>query len=127
MKRLILDTSIFVAIESGRPVADLPEGSEFAISVVTVAELRLGVLLASTQTRARRLRTLERVLEMEPLVISPLVAEHFADVVAATRAEGRRMGIQDAWIAATALAAGAGVATQDADFEGIAGLEVIRV
>jgi predicted nucleic acid-binding protein len=58
--RGVLDTSVLVAREQGRPPGDLPD--QAAISVVTVAELHLGVLLADDpRVRAQRLRTLSEV------------------------------------------------------------------
>jgi len=64
----VLDTSVLVAHETGRPldVAALP--AETAVSVVTHAALHAGVLAAvDTETRARRLVTLEGVSGVEPL------------------------------------------------------------
>lgn len=40
----ILDTSVFVAREQERPLRELP--AEGRVSVVTLAELRIGVLVA---------------------------------------------------------------------------------
>jgi predicted nucleic acid-binding protein len=70
----LLDTSVFIAREAGRPLGDLPEAA--AVSVVTVAELHLGVLMAQGSTvRARRLRTLTAVQNaFEPLPINSEVA-----------------------------------------------------
>ena len=60
MSRAIADTSVFIARDSGRPLGELPD--EIAVSVVTAAELELGVLRAADPTtRAVRLRTLSRV------------------------------------------------------------------
>ena len=60
MSRAIADTSVFVAQESRRDLADLPE--EIAVSVITAAELELGVLRATDSgARAARLATLSRV------------------------------------------------------------------
>jgi len=42
--RAIADTSVFIAREAGRPLEELPD--EIAVSVVTAAELELGVLRA---------------------------------------------------------------------------------
>jgi predicted nucleic acid-binding protein len=39
----------------------------------------------------------------------------------------KNMPINDSWIAATALAAGVPVVTQDADYDDVPGLAVIRV
>ena len=42
-------------------------------------------------------------------------------------AVGRRMPVNDSWIAATAMALRIPVITQDDDYLGVPGLEVIRV
>ena len=68
--RGLLDTSVFIAAECGRAIATdaLPERS--AISVVTLAELQAGVLVASTTSaRARRLATLDAIADVEVLAI----------------------------------------------------------
>ena len=60
-------TSLFVALESGRPVRvdDIPE--QLAVLIVTVGELRAGVLSAvAPESRARRLETLIRVTTISP-------------------------------------------------------------
>jgi len=43
------------------------------------------------------------------------------------RGAGMRLGINDSWIAATALALGVPEVTQDDSFAGVPGLEVIRL
>ena len=69
LKRGLLDTSIFIAREAGRPLGELPD--TVAVSVVTLAELHLGVLMAhGAAVRARRLRTLTALQNaFEPLPI----------------------------------------------------------
>ena len=42
----LLDTSIFIARENGRALGELPD--RVAVSVVTIGELQLGVLIAAT-------------------------------------------------------------------------------
>jgi predicted nucleic acid-binding protein len=52
-----VDTSVFIARESGRTIAKLPQ--RVALSVVTIGELQLGVLSAGdSATRSRRADTL---------------------------------------------------------------------
>jgi predicted nucleic acid-binding protein len=105
-ERGLLDTSIFIAQESGRALGTLPTVA--VISVVTVAELHLGALMADRPAvRARRLRTLTSVQNIfEPLPIDSEVARAFAELVAEARRHGRRPKIMDTWIAATAVAHG---------------------
>jgi predicted nucleic acid-binding protein len=125
--RGLLDTSVFIAAEAGRPLTSLPD--EAAISVVTLAELHLGVLLAKDGlTRARRLRTVTRVeRELAAIPIDSEVAHIFASIVAEARVAGRRPRVMDVWIAATCVRHGLVVFTQDADFDDIPQVQVQRV
>lgn len=119
---------MFVAGEQARPLDAERVPDEGAVSVVTLAELELGVHLATTEAdRARRLRTLQVVQSnYVALPIDAAVATHFAELVAVLRRAARRVGVQDAWIAATARAHGVPVYTQDADFDDL-GVDVVRV
>jgi predicted nucleic acid-binding protein len=123
----LLDTSVFIAQESARALGPLPETA--AISVVTVAELRLGVLLSDdAETRARRLQTLTAVLSrFTPLPIDAAVADRFAEIVATARRQGRRPKVMDTWIAATAVAHDMPVYTQDDEFALIPRVRVVQV
>ena len=125
--RGLLDTSVFIAREAGRPLEGLPD--EPAVSVITLGELHLGVLRAKDrETRARRLRTVSRVeREFDAIPIDAEVARIFASIVAAARAAGRRPHAMDAWIAATAARHGLVVFTQDADFADIPQVQVQRI
>jgi predicted nucleic acid-binding protein len=126
MKGLV-DTSVFIAREAGRPLESLPD--EPAVSVITLAELHLGVLRArDAQTRARRLRTVSRVeREYEAIPIDAEVARTFASIIGDARAAGRRPHVMDVWIAATGVRHGLVVFTQDANFDGIPQVKVQRV
>ena len=115
--RAVLDTSVFIAREQGRPLGELPE--EVAVSVVTISELRYGVLAAEDHAqRAVRLSTLEAARRLgRPLPIDEAVGDELARLRVALRATGRAMKVMDAWIAATAMTHDAAVCTQDADFD----------
>ncbi len=125
----LADTSVFIAREQGRAVAPPPgEEDEIAVSVVTVAELRLGVLLAAdVESRSARLATLRLAETLEPLPIDDAVGAAWARLVATLREAGRRMPINDSWIAATALAHDFAVLTQDADYDVVPGLRVVKL
>lgn len=126
--RGLLDTSVFIADEHGRGLAKERLPAEAAVSVVTVAELELGVhLAASDAVRSGRLRTLRAVqTTYVALPIDEDVASAFAELVAAARRAGRRPKVQDAWIAATAHAHGVPVYSQENDFEDL-GVQVVIV
>jgi predicted nucleic acid-binding protein len=123
----LADTSVFIALEQRRGFAGVPP-ERIAVSVVTVGELRLGVLAASDgPTRARRLETLTRAEELDPLPVDTQVAHAWAALRLALRDQGKRMPLNDSWIAATAIAHHLSVVAQDADYDGVPGLQVIRV
>jgi predicted nucleic acid-binding protein len=116
--RGVVDTSVFIADEQGRSLATDRLPDEWAVSVVTLAALELGVhMAASEDVRRRRLRTLQAVRSAYvALPVDERVTSSFAALVASARAAGRRARAQDAWIAATAHAHEVAVYTQDDDF-----------
>jgi hypothetical protein len=123
----LVDTSVFIAREAKRPLRSDPP-TEVAVSVVTVGELRLGVLMAQdVETRHRRLATLELALSLDPLPIDDRVADVWAGLVAGLRAQGRRMPLNDSWVAATAMAHHLPVVTQDDNFDDVPKLAVIKL
>ena len=99
------------------------------VSIVTLAELELGVLVArDPDTRSQRLSTLTRVREQAAgLPADGRVASAYARLAAGEIAAGRKPRVHDTWIAATALVHGADVWTQDADFTSFGAVEVVRV
>ena len=128
----LLDTSVFIARESGRPLGELPE--RVAVSVVTIGELQLGVVAATDpERRVRRADTLALARTADPIPISDAVMVTWAYLVADCRAAGvhRAIKLTDTLIAATAIEHGLPVVTQDEDFGAIAEaharLLVIRV
>ncbi|HEX7291030.1 MAG TPA: type II toxin-antitoxin system VapC family toxin [Conexibacter sp.] len=129
--RGLLDTSVLIADESGRRLDAERLPDELAISAVTLAELHVGVLAArDVDTRARRLATLEATADVHLLPVDERVAAAWARLRVHLAEAGRRLNVNDLWIAATALANDLPVVTQDDDFEpvdGVAGLSVVRV
>lgn len=124
----LVDTSVFIAHESGRPlrVDTLPD--RLAVSVVTIGELRAGVLAArDLATRDRRLATLTAALALDPVPVDAEVAGAWARLRVTLRDLGLRMGVNDSWIAATALTLGVPVVTQDEGYVSVPGLDVVRV
>ncbi len=128
MKRGLADTSVFVARESGREIEIEGLPDELAVSIVTVGELRAGVLAATdVATRDRRLATLTMALRLDPVPVDEPVADAWARLRVLLRDSGQRMGVNDSWIAATAMALHLPVVTQDADYVAIEGLDVLAV
>lgn len=126
--KALLDTSFFIASESGRPLGEIPGVDETEISVVTLAELTLGVLMADDAQRPVRLATLSAVESTwDPLPVDAEVGRAFARLVAGLRARGRRVPVLDVMIAATAVVQRLPVVTQDRDYDAMLEVCVIRV
>ncbi len=128
----LLDTSVFIARETGRPLGDLPP--HVAVSVVTIGELQLGVLAAADDdTRARRADTLALARAADPIPISEAAMVAWARLVSDCRSAGihRTIRLTDALIAATAIDSGLPIVTQDGDYariaEAHAALKVVTV
>lgn len=125
-QRGILDTSAVIDLGQLDPAA-LPH--EPLITAITLAELSVGPLLASTeQQRAARLAHLQQAeADFEPLPFDAPAARAFGRVVSELRASGRKPAARayDALIAATALAHGLPLYTANPDdFAGISDLDV---
>lgn len=127
MRRALADTSYFVAeeraVNKAGPILD-----ELAVSVITIGELRAGVLAAKDpMTTARRLHTLRAAEMLDPLPVEERTADAWSELRVLLQRDGRRLDINDSWIAATAIANGLPVLTRDSDFEGVPGLAVITL
>lgn len=127
-ERGLADTSVFIARETRRPIDIEAMPDRLAVSVITIGELRAGVLAATdTVIRDRRLDTLTAALALEPIPIDVEVASAWSRLRLALRDADVRMPVNDSWIAATAMALSVPVVTQDDDFPALAALEVINV
>lgn len=128
---VLLDTSVFIALETERALRVDPSDWDVRISPVTLAELKTGVLAASdNQLRLMRLRTVEIAVELPLLVIDEWVADEWAALRSWLADAGRRLDVNDLWIAATAIRYEMPVVTQDSDLfavSGVRGLEVVQV
>lgn len=97
------------------------------ISVVTVSELIHGAVRGTPARRAVRRAFVEHVLGVfEALPITQAVARQHAELWSDLVRRGEMIGLHDLWIAATAVAHGAGVVTTDVrDFSRVPGLRVV--
>jgi predicted nucleic acid-binding protein len=79
------------------------------------------------ETASRRLSAYQPAQRSEALSVDEAVSEARALLVSRLRAAGRRAPINDSWIAATAIAHGVPIVTQDADYDAMPDVEVIRI
>ena len=131
IRRGLLDTSVFIALEQHRDI-DIPSlPLEQFVSSITRGELLAGVHAASTtEVRSVRLATIESLAGFSTLSADSAAATHWAKLRHAVAVAGRRPNVNDLWIAAIALANNLPVITQDNDFDviaGLAGVDVVKV
>jgi tRNA(fMet)-specific endonuclease VapC len=117
MTRLLLDTTFLIDAERGRDPADaIADDDDVAMAAITVAELRVGVLLADQSRRRARAAYVDELSATIPVVAYDVaVAEAHAQLLATVRTPGRPRGAHDLIIAATARASGRTVVTADAE------------
>lgn len=128
MTRLLLDTTLLIDQERGE--ADLDEAidddDDVAIAAITVAELRVGALLAKGRRRSARSAFVDDIVASIPtLPYDVETAEAHASLLAAVRRHGRPRGAHDLIIAATAHASGRTVVSADISaFDDLPGVTV---
>ena len=128
MSAALADTSFFVGVEGGRVARTDLIPDEVLVCVITIAELEAGVLAAATtDQRSRRLDTLSQAVRLEPLPVDAAAAHAWARLRVALAEAGRRINVNDLWIAAVAVANELSVLTQDDDFDVLAELGLLDV
>jgi predicted nucleic acid-binding protein len=128
----VLDTSVLIAQESGQTLGELPD--RVTLSIVTLGELEVGVLVASSPAeRARRADTLRRARRWDPVPITEAIMSAWARLVADCHNARmhRTLKIADTLIAATAIDLGLPLVTRDDDYDQMARahapLDIIKV
>jgi len=128
MTRLLLDTTFLIDTE--RAGSDLGEviadEDDVAIAAVTIAELRVGALLADRRRKAIRTAYVDDIIATVPVLDYDLdVAEAHAELLAGVRSQGKPRGAHDLIIAATARASDRTVVSADAAaFQNLPGVDV---
>lgn len=130
MSRGILDTSTLILLGRIADPETLPE--EPVITAVTLAELSVGPLVATTpeERSARQAHLQLAEADFDPLPLDAAAARSFGIVAASLRRSGRKPAARafDAMIAAIAVSNGLPVHTcNPTDFADIEGLDVVAV
>jgi predicted nucleic acid-binding protein len=133
---IVIDTNVISELMRPEPhptvvawIAALPSATLFTTSV-NKAEILHGIAVLSEGRRRAALVAAAEAIFSEDLAervlpFDDVAADRYAEIVAARRRTGRPIDAFDALIAATALAAGADIATRDVGgFEGL-GLTLI--
>ena len=131
MSQIVVDTDVASYIFNWHSLAqryaDALRGSELILSFMTIAELRMGAISAGWGGRRRLL--LEQFMQRFELVYADNdLCTVWARIRADARGAGRALSPQDAWIAATALALDAPLATNNRrDFERVRKLRLLEL
>ena len=126
----LLDTNTVILLPRLRDPHQLPPVP--AITTVSLAELSVGPLVATTEKEraARQAHLQQAEADFEPVPFDAAAARAFGQVAADLRRSGRKTSARayDALIAATAIANGLALYTVNLDdYLGITGLRVVAV
>jgi len=126
--RLLFDTTFLIDAERTRGDLDevIDDDDDIAIAAVTIAELRVGALLADRRRRASRSAYVEDIITTIPVIDYDIdVAEAHAELLVEVRSQGSPRGAHDLIIAATAKASQRTIVTADRTaFRSLPGVEV---
>lgn len=122
-RAVLVDTNVLSELARQRPDPNVLAWAEkterYALSVITLEELRFGVLATNSKRLRRWLDDLVADATVWP--VSAAIAERAATMRASRRATGRPVTQADMLIAATAAIHGSVLATRnERDFEGLA-------
>jgi|SRR5271154_2834681 len=127
--RYLLDTNICIYIRQKRPEEVLRRfrklrPGEAALSVITYGELLYGA-----EKSEQRVAALERLRELAhflpPLSLPETAGEAYGTIRAELESKGERIGNNDLWIAAHAIAAGLTLVTNnEREFRRVRGLKI---
>jgi predicted nucleic acid-binding protein len=127
-QRALADTSVFIGLEAARFDVGRFADFDWGISVVTLGELRLGVLQArDPEAASRRLSTYQLARRFDALAVDEAVSDAWALLVSRLREAGKKVPINDSWIAATAIAHQVPIVTQDSDYDAMPDVSVIKI
>lgn len=118
MSLLLLDTTVLIDVERSDISLDevVDDDDDVAISAITVAELLVGIEMASGRRRTRRETFAREIIDSLPAIsYDSAVAREHAVLLAWMRRSGRPRGAHDLIIAATARATGRQLVTADQD------------
>lgn len=129
MSLLLLDTTFLIDAERSDTDLDsvIHDDDDVAIAAITVAELTVGIQLASARQRPKRRAYVNEVITAIPILpYDQTVALEHAELLVSVRRSGRPRGAHDLLIAATARAFGRTVVSADRSaFDDLPGVTAI--
>lgn len=127
--KLVLDTNAYCDFGEGLPaVVEViaTEGKALFMPSIVVGELLYGFLRGSRQEfNERKLREIIRKLGIVIIVIDEDIARKYAVIYASLVRKGKKIPINDVWIAACCMGVGGTLLTRDRHFEEVDQIESI--
>lgn len=128
MSRVMLDTSAYSAFKRGDSAVTeaLAHADQILLPVIVLGELWAGFRGGSREEENNR--ELEAFLESPRVMVHPLgedVARYFAHTHAFLKKAGTPIPVNDLWIAACALQAGAVLIARDVHFRAVPGILLV--
>lgn len=124
--KIVLDTSVVVAVLRRVPgmMARLQDAAELLVPLVVLGELEYGANLANPP--ARQHEAVRGFMEGATLLLpTDRTAAEYGQVKAALKTAGTPLPENDVWIAAVAREHGLPLATRDAHFSHVPGLQLL--
>jgi len=128
MKRLAIDTNIYVAFKnSDADVIDVFSACDvLGVDIAVIAELYAGFSLGNKETKNRReLEAFLNASRVDVLTHDLETAEYYAMIVKKLKVKGKPIPSNDIWIAANALKHGMALYSFDKHFDEIDGLLMV--
>jgi tRNA(fMet)-specific endonuclease VapC len=121
--KLVLDTNIYSGLAEGLPVvveAVAEQGDFILMPAIVIGELIYGFMKGSRREfNERKLRQFISRLKVRIIEVDEDVARKYALIYAALLKKGRKIPINDVWIASCCMQAGGTLLTMDRHFEAI--------
>jgi predicted nucleic acid-binding protein len=120
---LVLDTNVYCDFAAGLPeIVDIIASwkGDFFVPSVVLGELHYGFLKGSRRDyNERKLAEIIEVLGIRIIPIDENVARKYGGIYLSLVRKGRKIPINDVWIAASCMAMGGTILTRDRHFEAI--------
>jgi tRNA(fMet)-specific endonuclease VapC len=127
--KLVLDTNIYVDFAAGiSETVDFiaTHGESLFLPSIALGELHYGFMKGNRERlNERKLQQFISRLKVEIIEVDADVARKYASIYLALRNKGRKIPINDVWIAACCMEAGGTLLTRDKHFQHVDQIETV--
>lgn len=129
MLKLALDTNAYTALGRGNELlaTTITNANQIGLPIIVLGEIHFGIL--NGNLKEQNIAALDRFLSsgrVEVLDIDGITAKLYSEIATQLRQMGRLIQQNDIWIAALSKQYDYKLATNDAGFENILGLDIVK-